>query len=148
MVLGKQPKAVTVSPAEIPSSQAHLEHLFSNKAEDLKLLRKQAEQKEKNIMNKHVFEDHSVPDTLVLEISDAFLIANHPEKVLNNILEIEKKFINSSTPAANSSELRELAAHALNQIVTSKILSLSLRDFGILVTLSRRFLNNEARVWE
>lgn len=99
-------------------------------------------------MNKHIFEDHSVPDTLILEMSDAFLIANHPEKVLNNILELEKKFINSSSPASNASDLRDLATHALNQIISSKILALSLRDFGVLVTLSRRFLNNDARVWE
>lgn len=50
-------------------------------------------EKEKNLKNKHVFEDHSVVETLLLEVQDCYLIANHPEKVLNSLVELDKNFV-------------------------------------------------------
>lgn len=141
MVMHKQPKSYEHDLTNLSLSQAHQEHLFYNKEEDLAALRQKVAEKEINLRNKHVFEDHSVADTILLEIQDCFLIANHPEKVLNNLVELDKKFVNKG------GETKELIQTALHRLIQDQILSFNLKNFGVLTTLARKYLANDAKLW-
>ncbi|KAL4469904.1 hypothetical protein ABPG72_006544 [Tetrahymena utriculariae] len=142
MVLGKQSKNYDYDLTNLAASQAHQAHLFFNKEEDFALLKKQADEKEKNMKNMHVFEDHSVPETILLEVQDKFLVQKHPQKVLNNLVELDKQF------AKKGGEINQLIQSALNKLIKEQILSFSLKNFGVLTTLAKKYLPNDAKLWE
>lgn len=143
--MGKEPKKYTLDTTKIPVSQAHLEHLFWDSKTELKAVKAAADAREANLKNQHVFTDHSVVETLLLEIGDKFLLDNHPNKVLNNLVVLDKKF--SSKDNAANSDLTDLLQNALRNLISKSILSFSLGDFGIVVSLSRKYLANDAAVW-